>query len=210
MIDSEVALCSESAERRPVSPEHNQRGLPVYFPLKVLKTIQATGVLLRSDCVQRMNYMRLLKLLYLADRESLSETGRPITGGPVTAMERGPVLEEVYLLIRGQHREMPLWDSFFQKDRYDLVLVCDPDVGKLSKYEISKLQEIAKRHEDMDEWDLVQFTHDLPEWKRNDPGSSSKPIPLANILEAVGRASDVEAVSKEAQSLAMFDRLLGK
>ncbi len=51
------------------------------FPLKVLKTIQAIGVLLRSDGVKRMNYMRLLKLLYMADRESLCETGRPITDG---------------------------------------------------------------------------------------------------------------------------------
>ena len=27
-------------------------------------------------------------------------------------MERGPVLEEVYELIRGQHQGMPLWDRF--------------------------------------------------------------------------------------------------
>jgi uncharacterized phage-associated protein len=42
-----------------------------------------------------MNYMRLLKLLYIAERETLGRTGRPIVGGPVTAMERGPVLLEV-------------------------------------------------------------------------------------------------------------------
>lgn len=186
------------------------RGLPVNFPLKVSKTIQAIGVLLRADGVKRMNYMRLLKLLYLADRESLRETGRPITGGPVTAMERGPVLEEVYDLIRGQHREMPQWDSFFRKERYDLLELCEPDVGKLSKYEINKLQEVAKKHEDKDEWALVQYTHDLPEWKQNDPGTSSKPISLANILEAVGRAADIEEVSKEAHSLAIFERILGK
>jgi uncharacterized phage-associated protein len=182
----------------------------VNFPLKVLKTIQSIGVLLRSDGVKRMNYMRLLKLLYIADRKSLLETGRPITGGPVTAMERGPVLEEVYDLIRGQHREMPLWDTFFRKDRYDLVELCEPDVGTLSKYEINMLQEIAKEHEDKDEWELVRYTHTLPEWKENDPGVSSKPIPLAKILEVIGRASDIEELSKEAQSLAMFERVLGK
>ncbi len=180
------------------------------FPLKVLKTIQAIGVLLRADGVKRMNYMRLLKLLYIADRESLRETGRPITGGPVTAMERGPVLEEVYDLIRGQHREMPLWDSFFRKERYDLVELCEPDVGKLSKYEINTLQEIAKKHEDRDEWALVQFTHQLPEWKQNDPGASSKPISLANILEAVGRGAEIDDLANEARSLAAFDRILGK
>ncbi len=105
---------------------------------------------------------------------------------------------------------MPLWDSFFKKERYDLVEVCEPDVGQLSKYEIAKLQEIAKKFEDNDEWDLVQFTHTLPEWKNNDPGNSSRTIPLAEILEAVGRSSDIEGLSKEAESLAIFERILGK
>jgi hypothetical protein len=35
------------------------------------------------------------KLLYLADRESLKKTGRPITGDRVVAMEHGPVLRSV-------------------------------------------------------------------------------------------------------------------
>ncbi len=122
------------------------------FPFKILKTIQAIGVLLRFDGVKRMNYMRLLKLLYIADRESLGETGRPITGGPVIAMERGPVLKEVYELILGQHREMPLWAQFFRKERYDLLELAEPDVGQLSRYEISKLQEVAKTYQEDDEW----------------------------------------------------------
>src|SRR5580700_367699 len=91
----------------------------VYFPLKIEKTIQAIGVLFRHDGVRRMNYMRLLKLLYIADREAVKETGRPITGGPLMAMERGPVLQEVYDLIRGQHAAMPFWDRYFRKNRYD-------------------------------------------------------------------------------------------
>lgn len=40
-----------------------------------------------------MSYLRMLKLLYLADRESLKETGHTITGDRVVAMEHGPVLE---------------------------------------------------------------------------------------------------------------------
>jgi uncharacterized phage-associated protein len=180
------------------------------FPFKLLKTIQAIGVLLRFDGIKRMNYMRLLKLLYIADRESLRETGRPITGGPVVAMERGPVLKEVYDLILGQHREMPLWTQFFRKERYDLLELAEPDVGQLSRYEIGKLQEVAKTYQDDDEWALVDITHTFPEWKQNDPGKSSKPIPLSSILEALERADAIEELSRDAQSLAAFDRLLGK
>ncbi len=180
------------------------------FPLRVLKTIQAIGVLLRHDGVKRMNYMRLLKLLYIADRESLKETGRPITGGPVVAMERGPGLQEVYDLILGQHREMSLWSQFYRKEKYDLLELAEPDVGQLSKFEIGKLLEVAKTYEDDDEWALVDITHRFPEWIQNDPGKASKPIPLSNILEALGQADAIDVISKEAQSLTAFHRLLGK
>lgn len=182
----------------------------MHFPLNVDKTIQAIGVLFRAEGVQRVNYMRMLKLLYIADRESMREIGRPIVGGAVVAMERGPVLEEVYDLIRGQHREMPRWDEFLRKQHYTLELHRDPDVGKLSRYEIAKLQEIAKRHEDDDEWALCRITHTFEEWKKNDPGTSSRPIPLPDLLAAVGRKDTTAQIAQEAQDAAFFDRLFGR
>ncbi len=182
----------------------------MYFRLKVDKAIQAIGVLFRADQVSHMNYMRVLKLLYIADRESLRETGRPITGGRVAAMERGPVLEEVYDLIRGQHLEMPLWDEHFQKDHYNLKQVKDPDVRQLSRYEIRKLQEVAQTYAEQDEWDLVRLTHAFPEWQKNDPGKSSRPIPLRDTLEAVGQGAAVEEILDEACEKARIERLFGR
>ena len=126
------------------------------------------------------------------------------------AMERGPVLKEVYDLILGQHREMSLWSQFYRKGRYDLLELAEPDVGQLSKYEIGKLQEVAKTYQDDDEGALVDVTHKFREWNRNDPRKSSKLIPLSDILEAIGQADAIDEISKEAQSLAAFDRLLGR
>ncbi len=181
------------------------------FPVQIEKVVQAIGVLFRQDRVKRMNYMRLLKLLYIADREAMKETGRPITGGAVVAKERGPVLQEVYDLIRGRHVDMPLWDRFLQKDRFSLELVSDPDVRKLSKYEIDKLQQIAQRHENEDEWDLSALTHSFPEWKKNDPGTSSRPIPLDDILEAVGfPGSSATEIIEDADYLARVHADLGR
>lgn len=181
-----------------------------HFPLNVRKTVQAVGVLFRTDGVKRMNYMRILKLLFLADRKSLQETGRPITGGPVVAMERGPVLEEVYRLIRGQHVDMPTWDAHFHRERYDLTMVGDPDVGYLSRFEIQKLQDVAKQYAEFDEWDLVKETHKLPEWQKNDPGTSCNPIPLKDILEAVGfDKADAAKLEEEAEEKAFMQRILG-
>lgn len=180
------------------------------FPLHVEKAIQAIGVLFRQDGVNRMNYMRLLKLLYIADREAITETGRAIIGGPIVAMERGPVLEEVYELIRGQHKDMPLWDGFLKKDRYALELVGDPDVKKLSKYEIRKLQEVGHRHEDDDEWALSQLTHSFAEWKKNDPGTSCRPISFHDLLEAVGLAASAQEIAEDMQHLTRIQRELGR
>jgi uncharacterized phage-associated protein len=182
----------------------------VHFPLNVDKTVQAIGVLFRTDRVNRMNYMRLLKLLYIADREALQQIGRPVVGGPALAMERGPVLEEVHDFIRGFHRHMPVWDKYLRTDRYDLELVDDPDVGQLSRYEIRKLQEIAKRHADDDEWVLSRLTHDFPEWKKNAVGTSAQPIPLEDILEAVGRGDVAGEILAEACEKTHIERLLGK
>lgn len=180
----------------------------MYFPLKVKKTIQAIGVVFREDNVARMNYMRLLKLLYISDRDSYREIGRPITGGSVIAMSRGPVLEEVYQLIRGQHNEMSLWDDFLRRDRYDLELIRHPDVDELSRFEITKLQAAVREHKDKDEWDLPFFTHNFQEWKKNNPGQSVRAIPLHDILEAVGQSAAAESIEKEAQEMSVFEHLL--
>jgi uncharacterized phage-associated protein len=178
--------------------------------LKVEKTIQAAGVLFRSDRVRRMNSMRLLKLLYIADREALKETGRPITGGPVLAMERGPVLSEVYDLIRGQHTHMPLWDRFFRKDRYDLEMVDDPDARKLSRYEIKKLQEVAARHAEDDKWDLSRHTHTFEEWTKNKPAAGScREIKLDDILAALGLAQSAPEIAADARHLIRMEHELG-
>jgi uncharacterized phage-associated protein len=182
----------------------------MHFPVDVKKTIQAIGVLFREDGVKRMNYMRLLKLLYIADRESLAETARPITGGPAVAMARGPVLKEVYDLIKGVHLGMPLWDSYLRKDRYALELVSDPDVGRLSKYEIRKLQEIAKRHAEDDEWEMSRLSHEFPEWIKNSQGGSSQLIPLEDTLEAVGNGDASAGILEEAQELARIQGILGR
>src|SRR5437763_17099820 len=104
------------------------------FQFDVEKTIQAAAFLLRREFGHRMNYMRLLKLLYLAERESLKEVGKPITGSRVIAMQRGPVLEDVFALIRGEHRAIPKWSEFIRTDRYRLELTRDPGIGRLTKY----------------------------------------------------------------------------
>ncbi len=52
--------------------------------------MQAGAYLLRLDH-RKLSYLRLLKLLYLADREWLAHNGESITGDQVFAIKHGPV-----------------------------------------------------------------------------------------------------------------------
>lgn len=164
------------------------------FRFNRFKTMQAAAYLLRREPARRMNYMRLIKLLYLAEREILAEAGKPLTGSRVIAVRRGPVLEEVLALIHGQHIATPEWARFFRTDRYHIEMIDDPGVSHLSKFVSGTLEAVAERYDQFDEWDLAEETRKLLEWRRNDPGDSSREIPLLHILEAIGRANDLDRI----------------
>ena len=181
----------------------------ITFTFKFDKALQATAYLLRREPTRQMNYMRLLKVLYVTERESIRLTGRPITGDGVAALERGPVLSEVLDLIKGSHLRSPEWSSFIQKNDYDVRLVQEPGVGKLSKFEIELLEKVAEDNRARDEWAMVELTHAFPEWSRNNPGKSRKWIPLHDILEAVGRPADEADIEDDAKAGHAFARLFG-
>ena len=179
------------------------------FRFNLTKTLQAVGVLLRAHPLRVMSRLRLLKLLYIADREGLQERGAPITGDQVVAMEHGPVLSETHDLTKGEHLRAADWSEHFENIGCDVHWLKDPGTGKLSKYEIEKLNEVARRFEHEDDWALAESTHEFPEWQKNKPGASSRSIPFEDILEAVGRADDIESIREDSEASASMDHVLG-
>ena len=177
------------------------------FHFKLEKTMQAVAALLRFHNTKEMSYLRMLKLLYVADRQSLQETGLPITGDQIVAMAHGPVLSGLYDLVKGTTTAWPQWSEYFRKNGYRIEIVKDPGNGKLSKYEINKLQDITNQFENMCDWELVEYVHTFDEWKRNNSGKSSKRIPLDHVIEAIGRLADKDAIIQDAKDQNEFDRL---
>lgn len=159
-----------------------------------------------------MSRLRLLKLLYIADRECLAESLRPITGDRPVAMNHGPVLTRTYNLIKSQDIDSPLWDRFIQPHGpQDLRLIENPGVERLSQYEIDKLQSTSERHRSMNDYDIALETHEFAEWKRNQPDRhrSSKPIPLADLFSELGLADHARELEASAAKEAELDELLG-
>ena len=73
-------------------------------------TQAASGFLVLSG--GKLNYLKLIKLLYLLDRATLLAWGRTVTGDHYYSMKHGPVLSEVLDLIT----DMP----------FEPTLVCVP------------------------------------------------------------------------------------
>ena len=113
--------------------------------LDVEKAIQAVGVLLRREG-KRAGRLRLLKLLYIADRTSLMKTGCQILGSRIVAMKHGPLHSEVLDLINGDHIRAPQWSRYFRNVGYTVVLAEEPAIGKLSRFEIELLNQVVDDH----------------------------------------------------------------
>ena len=152
------------------------------------KATQAAGwVLERSG--RRLEVMKLLRLLYLADREAVLQWGRSITTDCCVLMPHGPVLSQMAALIaRGDDpRTAPsLWHTAISRPREDAVeLQSDLEFHQLSDGERELLDGIVRRHGARSAWELLDLARQLPEWR--DPCGSAIPLGVQDILAAHGR-----------------------
>jgi len=185
----------------------------MYFHFGTKKVVEAAGVLLQCVATHRMKYFRLVKLLYIADRDSLAETGWPIAGAEPVAMDNGPVDSKTLDLVKGtgqrSREDRRKWSSYIRTEDMDVVLVRDPGTKSLSPYEVRKLEDVCRRYERSDRYGVRDVTHDFEEWQKNHIQGTSRPIPLEDILRAVGRADDVDEIVAMAEEMNALDGLLG-
>lgn len=164
------------------------------FEFNPLKMAQAAGVLLALDGGS-MDLVRLLKLLYIADRELLAEVGRPLTGDRAVAMKNGPVLSRSYdLLKRSDARSAAGLDRYLGRDGYKVVLRADPGRGELTRRDEEKLREVADRFRCKSTWDLSEHTHTFDEWREAPRPRKATPIPWERALIALGRGDRIGGI----------------
>ena len=140
----------------------------------------------------RLNVMKLIKLLYLIDRQALARFGRPVTFDSYVSMPHGPVLS--FTLDRINADPEPNGDSYWRGyiseriDRYDVKLLAPASPipnDQLSDAEEGLIDEIDAEFGRMSHFELRDWCHDhLPEWR--DPNGSSTPIEIVAILRAQG------------------------
>jgi uncharacterized phage-associated protein len=183
---------------------------PIELPFDQRKALAAASLLLEQGG-GRMPYMKLIKLLYAADRESLLRFGKPIVGGHYYSMKFGPVLSEVLDLVK--HAPDVLgpfgveWADRFERVGYDVQARGATDPGSLSEAEVQILRDTWDLFARLDQFQLSDLTHRLfREWK--DPGEGAQPITAEDILRTLGKTDEeIEEARQDALERAHFDRL---
>ena len=169
--------------------------MPPISRYNVEKTAQAVAFLIEQPGKDQKAYLKLLKLLYVAERESLLETGAPITGDLTVSMRHGPALSRTCDLMNGSDND-PAWSRFFRSaPEYELAVVANPGTDLLCPYEINKLRDVAARYTNKDRWQTRDETHALPEWE--DPKGSSRLILLKTILETENKGGRTGRILRE-------------
>lgn len=164
----------------------------------------------------QMSYLKLMKLLYLADRTSMERYEESMSKDSWFSMDKGPVLSTTLDLMQGSSCTGK-WEKWVGGGPvpHEVSLAyphCDRDCfDELSDADIEILDEVWNQFGHMTRWQLVDFTHKhCAEWK--DPNHSARPISPQEVFRAIGKtpeeANELSAEIFQRRELKMvMDRL---
>ena len=163
-----------------------------------VKTTQIASLFIKK-AGGRLNYTKLIKLLYLTDREAFRLWERPLTGDSYFSMPKGPILSKTLDLINYEENpeDKSFWYRFISKENYNVTSIDEPGSGELSKREIDLIDRIHEKYKDKNQWQMIDICHDVcPEWEH--PGDTSIPIRIDDILAHLNKTErDIEVIEEE-------------
>lgn len=136
-----------------------------------------------------MDVIKLVKLIYLSDREFMDRHGLPITFDRLVSMPHGPVNSGTYECIQGAVA-CNGWEEWISARKDHVVALRKPALREalddLSDAEIDALRAVWTRFGHMGKWEIRDWTHEnCAEWQ--DPDGSSYPIAYASVFLALGK-----------------------
>lgn len=154
-----------------------------------------------------VNVLKLVKLIYLADRRFMEKFDFPMLNDELVSMDHGPVNSRTLNFINGTTPDAG-WDRFVTaRAAYNIGVangVTLDSLDEFSKADVEVLDETWEKFGALDKYRLRDYTHDnCPEWE--DPDGSSRPISYARLFRVLNKsnfdelASDVQtqrAISK--------------
>ncbi|MCX5662185.1 MAG: Panacea domain-containing protein [Planctomycetota bacterium] len=155
----------------------------IRFQFDLPKALQAMAfVVHHRGAVEKV---KLIKLLYIADRNHFLAAGHPITGDDQYAMKFGPVPSSCLKVLDGEspvgEREV-VFDHMHVIDN-SVTLKQPLMIDRLSLSERRVLSQTIADHGHKWRWDLVEETHQFPEYRETYVEGTSTLIPYEVILK---------------------------
>jgi len=156
-----------------------------------------------------MHYIKLLKLMYLIDREAVLRWGVSLTNDKYVSMDNGPVLSRTLDIMTQETLGHSYWKQFISPPigDYEVKLLQQPEANELSRATVGLIREVYDKFGHWNRWRLVEYTHTLPEYR--DPRGSSLPIDLKEVLSGAGKQpQEVEEIINSLEEDALFEQLV--
>ena len=164
-----------------------------------------------------INYVKLLKLMYLSDRECMGRYGFPISYDQFVSMDKGPVLSHAYDLIKSRpFPDIAKWLEWISPGKEYTVISVKGEIDRAQLMDVSDaefeiLVETWNKFGHMNEWDLVDYVHkNCEEWEDpKDAPKNSLPIDNKDIFLALGiEEQEAEELANDILSDMELDRML--
>lgn len=182
----------------------------IYPSDSVIKVAQALAYLLSMENNNKMNRVRLIKLLWAADRLHLRRYGRTITESGYFALKYGPVnslaLNIASLDKKHLGRDVDFVSKFFQADVVNTEMIKSPGDDYLSKSEKEMLCRAFDMFAAIKDFDLAEdISHQYPEWKnqRHNLNDKVRRSPINKLDFFKQPAGDDKYFSESDDELAM-------
>ena len=136
-------------------------------------------------------HLKLMELLYLAERRSYLEHGYGISDDTLVSMPYGPVLSSTLNLMNGGLGSERVWQSYISNKASHKVSLVNADImiedlDELSQSDRKILDEV------WEQFKVSNYTKNYPEWE--EPSGSSLPIDLKRLFASEGRTPEQVAI----------------
>lgn len=117
-----------------------------------------------------INKMKAFKLIWLVNRLHLRRYARTVTGDTHYAMEWGAVPSNTKNVIESkidsQSIEKQYFDQYLSLDGHMITSVQKVNIKVFSETDLEVADEILKNYSGLDQFELANYSHYFPEWKR--------------------------------------------
>lgn len=159
--------------------------------------------------------LKLMKLMYLSEREMIRLANVSITGDVFFSMQNGPVLSITLELMQGKTTGNigQVWNEHIDcTEKWKVKLKKATDSNLLSEAEQTIIAAQWHLHGKKNKWKLVDLTHEFPEWdRRAEELKTSFAIPIVDVLKALKLSPEnIEARLAQMKAGDHFEDLLAQ